>query len=179
MSRTRSSIIAALAIAVLVIAAVGSVSPAIAQEDGAGAVEFNGKIAGGSQITGGETRSLDGLQEQRGVGWTFATVEMSDPRLQGTVIHTHNIDSYSGVKVFSSTWRIENERGAWQGSEHSVTLPSSGDRTSSSVVLVGEGDYAGFTALVEVDFVGFDKYLRGVILQHPLPPTPESAVLTR
>jgi hypothetical protein len=172
MRTLKSTLIAAITAGLLAGTSVGVVG----QSGDEGPVQFTGRIAGGSPIASGTVGTVDDRTETRGNGWTFSSVEVSDPRLEGTVTHTLNIDDHDGqaYRVLSATWRIENEGGAWEGSEHSVILPD-GSRTTATAVLSGEGGYAGLTALVEVTFVGFDKEWRGVILEGGLPPLPEPA----
>ena len=144
----------------------GSAIGVIAQDGPADPVAFSGHIPSGSAT----------YQEGAGSAWVFRSAEMSDPRLQGVVTHSHNVESAGDFRIFSSVWRIENEDGAWEGPEHTVILPGEG-RTMSSVVLIGEGDYEGLTALAEFTFVGYSKDVRGVIIDGGLPPIPPAARL--
>jgi hypothetical protein len=122
---------------------------------------------------------------------------MSDERLLGTYTAGMNMDEYVGPEPFTgdhlSVWtsrlRIENEAGAWQGQETAFYLAGTWEPVTEprwhQLVLAGEGDYAGSTALVELRLTDPDCYcwsgvgdapcsmeLRGVILEADVPPMP-------
>jgi hypothetical protein len=115
---------------------------------------------------------VDGRVERRGTVWA-PTITASDTRLEGTMALGSPQDTYPGANgpesfVFGSgAWRIENADGAWQGSSSSFALADvAGGET---VVLAGEGAYAGLYAALDVTDPG---NIRGVIFPAPPPPVP-------
>ena len=131
-------------------------------------IEFSGRISSGSQTSLGTEASVDGHLEVRGDVFAPAVEEMSDPRLDGSVTVTLDINTYpvpgteEDVTIRWLTWRIENESGAWEGPQVTITFP---DATSTSTaVLTGDGAYAGLVAAWEMvrDGKGWD--VRGFIV---------------
>ena len=138
---------------------------------------------------------IDGVFESgppdtgRGMGFVGATVETDDERISGTLSQALNFD-WSGpeptlVHTGASLWRIENDGGAWvgHGTEFSYTDdwtqwdeedPSTWGPTGNFVVLTGEGDYEGMTAMVttQPSDVGVSS-LSGVVFSGEVPPVPE------
>lgn len=136
-------------------------------------------------------------RETRGFLGRYNVDEVSDPRLLGEYTARMNLDEYVGPEPFSgdhpSIWtsqlRIENEAGAWQGQETAFYLPGTWEPITEPrwdpLVLTGEGDYAGSTALLELRLDDPDCYcwsgvgdaicsleLRGLILEDVPPPMP-------
>jgi hypothetical protein len=104
----------------------------------------------------------------------------SDPRMDGAAMIVWNDTEYADADgsgeylLSSSTVRIENDGGAWQGSalDFSGTADLYGGelQTIPTTVLVGEGSYDGLIAVVmEVD--GWAD-VKGVILPAPAPEPP-------
>jgi hypothetical protein len=109
---------------------------------------------------------------------TDVPIEMSDPRLSGTLsqIHTvifHPVAGDDRISLLTGEYRIENEGGSWEGAQ--VGLQRDNDDfqdnpgfTTTEVtitdtgVLVGSGDYEGLTAYLVFDY----------------PPPPETATIT-
>lgn len=125
-------------------------------------------------------------RETRGFAYPLTIVEMSDPRLDGTVTWAWDEDEYRGTsagaaRVGIGTLRIENDTGAWEGSFGSVHLTEAGWATVV-LPLAGEGAYVGQTALWELDYepsmpegrCGW--HVRGlVVTAADLPAAPEAA----
>lgn len=125
-------------------------------------------------------------RETRGFIHPVTIVEMSDPRLDGTVTWAWDEDEYrdaspSAARVGTGTLRIENDAGAWEGSFRSVHLSGAGWATVV-LPLAGEGAYIGRMALWELDYepdmpegrCGW--HVRGlVIAADDLPAVPEAA----
>jgi hypothetical protein len=137
---------------------------------------FTGRIAFGGQVRSGTVATVEGRTESRGSAWAPTIVEVSDPRLDGNVTISFDTDDYIGLdgatySVGSGTWRIGNPDGAWQGSYNIVATDDYG--SVATTTLVGEGAYAGMTAVWEqtLDNSGWD--IRGVIFPAapPAPPT--------
>jgi hypothetical protein len=112
------------------------------------------------------------LTRNRGGAWQ-QTVTMSDPRLEGTVYHTFEGDTYraagaeQGPEMFAATCRIANEQGAWgdrgYGGSYSDGTPIG---ENSPDVWIGEGAYEGMIAVMEstpLEGGGCGASLRGVI----------------
>jgi hypothetical protein len=138
-------------------------------------------------------------RETRGFLGRYNLDEMSDPRLLGRYTARMNMDEYVGpepfrgdhLSVWTSQLRIENEAGAWQGQETAFYLPGTWEPITEprwdQLVLTGEGDYAGKTALLELRLDDPDCYcwsgvgasictleVRGLVLDGDLPPMPEA-----
>lgn len=69
---------------------------------------------------------------------------------------------------------VETDDGAWQGLETPIVF-SDGSRSTTTSVLVGEGDYEGLVAVTEFTIDGEAWDLRGVIIDGEMPPAPELA----
>jgi hypothetical protein len=94
--------------------------------------------------------------ERSSVTYQQQATGVSDPRLEGIWYLTEDNDTYSGPGtdgLIIGTWtrRIENDEGAWQGTTHqSIDFPD-GESVGGSrgpYVMIGEGAYAGLTALL-------------------------------
>ena len=136
-------------------------------------------------------------RETRGFLGRYNVDEMSDARLLGEFSLRENLDEYVGpepfrgdhLRIWTTQLRIENEAGAWQGQETAFYLPGTWEPIAEPrwdpLVLVGEGDYAGSTALLELRLDDPDCYcwsgvggsicgieMRGLILEDAPPPAP-------
>jgi hypothetical protein len=115
---------------------------------------------------------VPGRVERRGTVWA-PTITASDPRLEGRVTQRNDQDQYPGPDgpesfvLGTSTMRIENDEGAWQGSNVYFLVAEEGG--AISVVLVGEGAYEGLYAVLDLtDW----SAIRGVVFPAPPPPAP-------
>jgi hypothetical protein len=89
---------------------------------------------------------------------TDAPIEMSDPRLTGTLssVHTaveHPVVGDDSILVLTGEYRIENEGGSWEGTH--VGLEGASDperRVADTGVLVGSGGYEGLTAYLSFEY---------------------------
>jgi hypothetical protein len=133
-------------------------------------VEFTAVLTPGPWVSNENCENIGGMRQCRGQAWTPDITEVSDPRLDGEMTLSANINKWPGQPMLSmETYRITNEDGAWQGSFPSVY--ESFDQTSGaqSVVLVGEGDYEGLYAWMDVtDW----SAVSGVIFSYPPPEAP-------
>jgi diacylglycerol O-acyltransferase/trehalose O-mycolyltransferase len=151
--------------------------------------EFTGHLVCGPEVRHG-TETSETLEvgdgsvthtSSHGYTWQPYATEMSDPRLEGTYSGSIEWDEYQGAegttRIGATTWRIENEEGAWQGSHASAWLADSPDATASAV-LIGEGAYEGLIALWEEvghwDACSWD--VRGLIIEGGPPAVPEPYV---
>lgn len=139
-------------------------------------VEFSGRLLYGPQTLAGTDTVVEGRTEARGNVFRTPVATMSDPRLHGSVTRTNNIDIYDDPPIWTwqALWRIETEEGAWQGVETPLVF-TDGSRSTTTVILVGEGAYDGLIALTEFDHAGEAWDLRGVIIDGEMPPVPTSA----
>jgi hypothetical protein len=126
-------------------------------------VEFSGQILCGMNLgparQGFERRLAVGDTGVRAIrsrdGAWRQTATMSDSRLEGDWFHTWEGDTYEmpdatgGPSVSVSTWRVENDAGAWQGGQTRLVLPD-GTTADTVAVLEGEDAYEGLTAVMGV-----------------------------
>lgn len=118
------------------------------------------------------------IDRARGFVWRQSTGSMSDPRLEGTVHQSEDLDSYTlpggeaGPSFGISTKRIEHDEGAWQGS--AVVLKFlDGTWVASPYVMVGEGAYEGLTSIYSVDIFNCGEDIQGYIIEGDIPAVPE------
>jgi hypothetical protein len=117
------------------------------------------------------------IDRTRGYTWRGA-ITATDARFAGTHYYSWDGDTYTlasgekGQTVWSEGHRIENEEGAWHGSNSGITLPD-GTVDHVPTILIGEGGYQGLTAvlMVATDSPCFFDY-RGIVTQIPDPPVP-------
>ena len=155
-------------------------APGATTDAGIGEVtSFEGVVAYRSNPDTGVLEALpNGVITNRGWLGTYAVVEMSDPRLEGTVSIMWNRDQILTGEV-QNVWvgglRIENPDGAWQMRPVvNFTLPDGTRTTVWTGIFDGEGDYEGLTAIAEV-VEGPSRYtLRGIVIDGEVPPPPES-----
>ena len=139
--------------------------------------EFTGYIVCGDVVRSGTDQvDPDGVLKTRSRGWAWnpAALRMTDPRLQGDYYISYDDDEYSNdTSVGAGTWRIVNAEGAWQGSF--TVFDALSTTTTVSTPLVGEGAYAGLTAIWESshDPLACSWDVRGLIVEGGEPPAPE------
>ena len=130
----------------------------------------------------GEFSGRVNFQRQMGGSkYAFRPWEMSDPRLDGewVILTTESwipSDSVPEPRVYNASFRIENEDGAWEELPSLELEFADGTSSTKTSVLIGEGDYEGLTAIVELTHVktmGSAHYdVRGVVTSGELPPPP-------
>jgi hypothetical protein len=94
--------------------------------------------------------------ERENITYAQPATGVSDPRLEGTWYLTEDNDNYSGpgtdgLTIGTWTRRIENDEGAWQGTTHQTIDFPDGENVGGSAgpyIMVGEGAYAGLTAIL-------------------------------
>jgi hypothetical protein len=134
----------------------------------------------GTQIpdsfTSGDTQQVGDVVQVRD-GSAVHTLEMSDPRVSGTVTVVFNLDEYlpdeAGFQWGTS--RLENGGGAWVGEWSGVfwTPPGAGDSVwDFSTWAVGEGEYEGLTFYYRISGIGPDRDVEGFIFPGDPPPLP-------
>jgi hypothetical protein len=149
-------------------------------------VAVTGRISCGPEVQQGTDERVvvpltDGemsIDRARGFVWRQSTSSMSDPRLEGTVHQSEDLDSYTlpggeaGPSFGISTKRIENDEGAWQGSAVVLNFPD-GTVVAAPYVMVGEGAYEGLTAVYSVDYFDCGEDIQGYIIEGDIPAVPE------
>jgi hypothetical protein len=124
-----------------------------------------------------ETRTVDGV-EYEFIVFTDIPIEMSDPRLTGTLSQVfyqveHPVASDASIVVFRGEYRLENEAGTWEGAQMGMERSAFGSATpvTDTGVLVGSGGYEGLTAYLVFDFDGTPPVtVTGAIFPGDLPP---------
>lgn len=152
---------------------IGSMAGTTAQDE-VGPVEFNGRFEPSSMLEEGTIEFTNGRIESRGQAWTPLIVEMSDPRLAGTMTYSSNVDRHTGpdgaaAELGVATYRIVNDEGAWEGSTPFFSTAAV-DFSPATVVLVGEDAYEGLIAVMDADW----NAISGVIVPGPPPPVPSA-----
>lgn len=189
MRTVRTTTISILTVGLLAGSAVG----ATAQEDAAapdapvGPSYFTGQLI--SEFTPtvlGSDTVADGRIEGRGVVFEGDAIEVSDPRVSGSLTRAGNANIHrqindSEVVIFQAdAWLIENDAGTWSG--HGTGLVHAGpegpmgeDATEmSTVVLTGEGGYEGHTLYLIVDWTAEQAAaVEGAVFVGEAPPFPE------
>jgi hypothetical protein len=178
MRKIETALIAAIAIGLLAGSAIGV---AAQSDEASGEVtSFEGAIGFGSvsgSVNGVAETSPNGVVTNRGQGWTLSSVGLSDPRLEGTVSNMWNWDEYKTGQPHTNEvggFRIENDDGAWQMRPVVQIKYPDGTYSGWTGIFDGEGDYAGLTAIAEVQEGGSGFTLRGIVIEGEIPPAPES-----
>jgi len=133
--------------------------------------EFTGKLVIDGGVTGEAGRGI--------IRYRYRTEEMTDPRLEGEWVldYTQSIVDFgdSLEALYNASFRMQNEEGAWQ-EEPNLTLEyPDGTASSRTSALVGEGAYAGLTAVAELTYVPQGHFdIHGVITDVPIPEAPDA-----
>jgi hypothetical protein len=111
----------------------------------------------------------DRLYRSRDGVWAVET-EASDPRASGTLSGFYNadVDVETGHGIEWGTLRIANAAGTWVGPFTAMEYePPEGDFMTGSGMLVGDGDYAGYTLYLQLDIEQYGpvRELHGVIFK--------------
>jgi hypothetical protein len=93
----------------------------------------------------------------------------------GDVTASYNNDYYAdiGVTVYNTSFRIENDDGAWQEVPNLLLLFPGDSPSSKTTTLVGERAYDGLVAIAEIDWESFGTGLfkiRGIVIGGQAPP---------
>ena len=147
----------------------GDSVPAAESADYVEPVEFTAVFIPASQVRDPACEVVEGVTQCRGIAWSPIISEVSDPRLDGRMTYSENVDQYPGRHFFATgTYRIVNDDGAWQGS--APVMIDFGDHVAASIVLVGEGAYEGLYAWIG-DTTDWEA-ITGVIFPAPPPEAP-------
>ncbi len=101
--------------------------------------------------------------------------DVSDPRLDGTWALAWNEDDYQGpqgaasVNIVTVILRIENDEGAWQGTDLVVRYGPNWPGDAFHLALTGEGAYEGLTAAMVYGFGVDCPSVTGYILELGVP----------
>ncbi len=158
-----------------------SSSPQADAVEGVRAVTFSGRWqSAGALDSDDETTSYGDPVSTRGSLSHHRVLEMSDPRLDGEVTVSYNQDWYEdlGVVVYNSSFRIDNDQGAWVERPGLVMRFPDDAPSAKTTVLVGEGAYDGLIAIAEIDWQSWNTGIfdiRGVIVAGTAPPAPATA----
>jgi hypothetical protein len=180
----KPTLISAIAIGLLAGSAVG-VTAQDEEADVAEPVPFTVRFMPSNSVRAAQYSVDRGVRKELGNCWAPVIADPSDPRLAGTLTFCGDNHSYApmgdtSTGMWSSTYRIENDEGAWQGSIAGAEWkdPESGDmiETDEGLILVGEGDYEGLYAAMT--FPGSWSDIRGLIFEGappaaPVPPSTE------
>ena len=135
--------------------------------DGAGPEYVTGTFS--FRLTTEQTQTVVGQVTQiRNIGMSGPTIT-NDPRANGTITGQTSADAYDRVGPEWGTVRIENSRGAWEGTVTGAAWDN-GNTSSLAGWLVGSGDYAGYTFYMRGTNNGFGGRLEGIIFPGS-PPT--------
>ena len=93
----------------------------------------------------------------------YATMALSDDRLDGSTIATGDWDESEKAGIYRGTRVIENADGTWEGTETLVDDGPSGDGFYTMMDLVGTGAYEGLSAILFMDNTGAEAVFRGSI----------------
>lgn len=142
---------------------------------------FTARFVPSSQVRRSEITREDWGTREYGQCWTPIISDMTDPRLEGKLIYCSNVDVYTGdtevswhaVELGASTYRIQNEAGAWQGSGPLHIVDGVfGD--SQAIVLTGEGAYEGLYVWMDTGDWG---EIEGTVFGGPPPEAPVPPVV--
>jgi hypothetical protein len=127
----------------------------------------------------GATSAGNSLYSSRDGFYAF-DVEATDPRVSGalTVFYNADVDTDTGHGIQWGTLRIENDGGTWEGPFTGMEYePPEGDFVAGSSMMVGDGDYAGYTLYLQGDMTQFGPAhdLHGVVFKGQ-PPAAEAFI---
>ncbi len=141
---------------------------------------ITGTVLRASSCSGSETSIDPGVRHEWNTECSPQTWTSSDPRLTGPVARRWNEDIYetdAGTYTVSmDAAYLQNDGGSWACTD-SRLLEGSGSGstavTGGNFTCVGEGGYAGLSAIVVLEpSVGFNEDLVGLIFSGELPPMP-------
>jgi hypothetical protein len=170
-----------LLVAVAAVALVaGSASMVVAQREPLFGPMTPGRVSGELTRTGGDyegtVQELGELMYRvEGVTGNYE-VSSDDARLGGVARTTTDwIGHYPPalVAVGDTAWLIEDDRGAWSGSTHTIASIADEDpiNTSEQVHLDGSGAYEGLTAYLVVDWA--EESFVGALIPDQMPELPD------
>jgi hypothetical protein len=103
-----------------------------------------------------------------GVG-TALNVTSSDPRLGGVLTYVETKQLFPGdMGVGASRAEIRSDEGAWVGTATEYFTPTG----LETMILTGEGAYAGLTAYLNLDWATIGRPFTGIIFPGEMPEPP-------
>ena len=157
-------------------------APAAAETEQAAPVPFTAVFVPGFSFQSDDYAFTSELYRSstRGLCYNPQVKDASDPRLLGlmTVCRSEdawkNEDFVPATRVWTDTYRIWNDDGAWEGSVSTFDLDASAPAdeawTEEQIVfLTGSGAYEGLTAAA--DLSDWDD-IRGLVIPGPVPAAP-------
>jgi hypothetical protein len=100
---------------------------------------------------------------------TAQTVTSSDPRLGGVMSYVENKVAFPGdIGVGASRAQIRSDDGAWVGTGTEYSL----EGTAETMILTGEGAYAGLTVYLLLDWGTPGRPFTGIIFPGEMPEPP-------
>jgi hypothetical protein len=119
--------------------------------------------------TPGDVTTQDGIVQTRGFTMSGLMVTSSDPRFSGVYSYVGNNDQYpGGIKAQAGRTEIRSDDGAWVGASTEYVV----DGDLETMVLAGEGAYAGLTAYLVVDWGQPARPFTGIIFPGKMPEAP-------
>lgn len=187
MARISATAVAGLALAVVLAGGVFAASPSPEVQVGGSPIPsaapsptadpmapayVTGNLRGNDDWYPGVVTIVDGVLQRRGDSESLM-VTSSDPRVGGVWRYYENRDEYQGTDVVAgSSWtEIRGDDGAWVGI-------GTGSGRFETLVLAGEGAYAGLNAYVTIDWSTPGRPFTGIIIAGEAPeppPAPSSA----
>ena len=157
-------------ISIIAIGLTASLAWGVAAQDATNdPVRFTARFLPSSSVRNGTVETVGGHIESRGQAWAPAIGDMSDPRLDGRLTYSSNVDAYGApgedLSLGMATYRIETDEGAWEGS---TPFLDTDDSPTSTIVLTGEGAYDGLYAVMGTDW----DAIVGYIFSTPPPEAP-------
>lgn len=186
-------VLKSMAISIVVIGLLaGSTVGAAAQDEEAALAPawVSGTVVFGTPCADPATSMEDGVLQQRGF-WCGGRIAQSwladDPRFTGDGRVAHDSDTYvtdeGRYQVVSSAFDVRNEDGGWLCANADAVDTGSSIFDASlqefRMTCTGDGDYAGWTAILTVDFRNFEaptKPFEGLVF--PGEPVPIPVVPT-
>ena len=184
----RSSLSTILAIG-LVAGSAGAVAAQDEASDPSAAAWVTGSVVFASGCENATVSTEDGVLRQRGLRCGANSPQQwqsDDPRFAGTGIVAHSSDAYTTddgtYQVISSAFEVRNDAGGWQCTNADGLLAGTSLFDASlqefRMTCLGDGDYAGTTAILVVDFTDLDaptKPFEGLVFPGDVPPLPETS----
>jgi hypothetical protein len=138
---------------------------------------------GPSYFTGQLVSDFDGKPYGSGVLFEGDAIEVSDPRVSGSLTRAgtanfhEDVGDSTVISFQADAWRIENDAGTWSGQGTGLLRVGPDGPPSvetSTVVLTGEGGYEGHTLYLIVDWTAGDAAaVVGAVFVGDAPTAPE------
>jgi hypothetical protein len=167
----------------------GGVVPGAEADTEPTAAWITGSVVFGTSCEGPTSANVEDVLQQR--DFRCGTIsppqwQSDDPRFTGTGIVAHNSDAYTTddgrYQVISSVFEVRNDAGGWQCTNADALLAGTSLFDASlqefRMTCVGDGGYAGSTAILVHDFTDLDAPthpFEGLVFPGEVPPFPETS----